>query len=311
MSTDHDWGPRVMLFLPEEAHARLREPLHAALARELPPLFGGYPTAFPRSGADSPLAEHRVELLTLRGYFQAYLGFDIERELEPVDWLTFPEQKLRAITTGAVFHDAIGLQAVRDRFAAYPRDVWLYLLAADWTRVGQEEHLMGRAGLVGDEIGSAILGARLVRDLMRLGFLMERQYAPYPKWFGTAFNHLACAAALSPHLHGALTAATWPDRERYLAAAYERVAARHNALGITDPLPTNAARFHDRPFQVINGGAFASAIRAQITDPFVERLATGRLIGSLDQWCDNTDLLENPGQRETIRALYQTDKAGT
>jgi hypothetical protein len=301
----------VMLLLPEQAHARLREPLRAAMARELPPLFRGYATTFPRSDVEPPLPEHRVELLTLRGYFRAYLGFDIERELEPVDWLTFPEQKLRAITTGAVFHDAIGLQAVRDRFAAYPRDVWLYLLAAGWTRVGQEEHLMGRAGLVGDEIGSAILGARLVRDLMRLGFLMERQYAPYPKWLGTAFNHLACAAALSPHLQVALTASNWPERERHLAAAYERVAALHNALGITDPLPTNAARFHNRPFQVINGGAFAEAIKVQITAAFVQRLATGRLIGSLDQWCDNTDLLENPGQREMIRALYQTAEKGT
>jgi hypothetical protein len=34
-----------------------------------------------------------------------------------------------------------------------------------WNRIGQEEHLMGRADR-GDEIGSAIIAARLVRDLM-------------------------------------------------------------------------------------------------------------------------------------------------
>jgi hypothetical protein len=306
MSTDHDWGPRVMLFLPEEAHARRRETLLAALERELPPLFRGYPTRYSLSRADPPLCEHRVEVLTPRDFFHAYLGFDVEREPEPVDWLTFPEQKLRASTAGAVFHDGIGLQAIRDRFAASPRDVWLYLLAAGWTRVGQEEHLMGRAGLAGDEIGSALLGARLVRDLMRLCFLMEREYAPYPKWLGTAFNRLACGPSLTPLLQSALTAATWPERERHLAAAYEQVAARHNALGITEPLPAKVSRFHGRPFQVINGGAFADAIRARITDPAVRRIAAGRLIGSLDQWSDSTDLLCDPGRRAAVRGLYES-----
>src|ERR687893_36730 len=69
-----------------------------------------------------------------------------------------------------VFHDEAGLGEIRGRFSYYPRDVWLYLLAAGWERVGQEEHLMGRAGIAGDELGSAIIAARLARDLMRLGF---------------------------------------------------------------------------------------------------------------------------------------------
>lgn len=33
---------------------------------------------------------------------------------------------------------------------------------------------------------------------MRLCFLMEKQYAPYPKWFGTAFAQLDCAERLLP-----------------------------------------------------------------------------------------------------------------
>ena len=100
---------------------------------------------------------------------------------------------------------------MRERLAFYPRDVWLYLLAAGWARIGQEEHLMGRAGSVGDEVGAALIAARLVRDVMRLGFLMERQYPPYPKWFGTAFRRLACAERLLPALERTLQATTWQD----------------------------------------------------------------------------------------------------
>ena len=35
-----------------------------------------------------------------------------------------------------------------------------------------------------------LTAALLVRDVMRLAFLIERQYAPYAKWFGTGFARL-------------------------------------------------------------------------------------------------------------------------
>lgn len=307
MSTDHDWGPRVMLFLREE-DACHGPAIRDELARRLPRRFMGYRTDFAAPESEGGPLRHQVETLTVRGYLQSYLGFDPARELEAADWLTFPEQKLRAVTGGAVYHDGVGLEAARERFAYYPRDVWLYLLAAGWTRVGQEEHLMGRAGLVGDELGSAIIGARLVRDLMRLCFLMERQYAPYPKWFGTAFGRLACGPELAPVLRRAQFAATWPERERHLCAAYEAVAAMHNALRLTDPLPAQVGPFFDRPFRVIHlGGGFAEAIRDQIQDLHVRRIADRRLIGGIDQWSDSTDLLEGTGWRPTLRRLYTDD----
>jgi len=203
-----------------------------------------------------------------------------------------------------VFHDDLGLEAVRARFAYYPRDVWLYMLAAGWTRIGQEEHLMGRAGLVGDEIGSALIGARLVRDVMRLCFLMERQYAPYPKWFGTAFQRLACAPELTYDLRRAQQAGMWQARESHLCAAYEVVAAMHNRLAITEPLPAQVRPFWGRPFRVIGGERFAAALRAQITDLAVVRIAERGLIGGSDQFSDSTDLLSDPSWRVALRGLY-------
>jgi hypothetical protein len=49
-----------------------------------------------------------------------------------------------------------------------------------------------------------VLVARLVHDLMRLCFLLERRYAPYPKWLGTAFARLEVAATIGPLLAAAL-----------------------------------------------------------------------------------------------------------
>ena len=102
---------------------------------------------------------------------------------------------------------------------------------------------------------------------MRLCFLMERQYAPYPKWFGTAFQQLNSAATLTPILRQALSADNWQERQEYLGAAFEVIATRHNQLGLTEPLPEKTTSFFGRPFRVIGGEKFSRAISARITDP--------------------------------------------
>jgi Domain of unknown function (DUF4037) len=320
MSRDHGWGPRVMLFLDEDDHAHQAAAIHELLRNELPHTFRGYPTSFTppdpadhgtqllQAASEGPV-NHRVDLLTIRGFLLDYLNFDLERALEPADWLTFPEQKLRTLSMGPLFQDEIGLEPARARFAYYPHDVWLYLLACGWERIGQEEHLMGRAGLVGDEIGSALIGARLVRDLMRLCFLMERQYAPYSKWFGGAFSRLECASDLAPALRAVQLAPTWQERERHLVEAYEYVAGMHNRLGVTAPIPAQVETFFGRPFRVIWGGRRADALRASISDPALLRLARRRPIGGIDQFSDSTDLLEDTGRRPALRLLYEEDSA--
>jgi len=317
MSTDHHWGPRVMLFLKETDYEHNRQRIHETLSNELPKRFHGYSTNFtPPNPADNDVQllqevedgpiNHRVEILTIQGFFRSELNFDIVDSIEPADWLTFPSQKLRSITSGAVYHDGIGLQATRDRFSYYPHNVWLYLLASGWNRIGQEEHLMGRAGMVDDEIGSAIIGSRLVRDIMCLCFLMEKQYAPYAKWFGTAFKELKCSTDLLPTLKGVLLAERWQEREQHLASAYEYVAEMHNWLGLTEARPARVSSFFGRPFLVVHlAGNFAGAIRTQITDPVVRRIADRKLTGSIDQISDNTDILSDPKCRMTLRRLYE------
>jgi hypothetical protein len=80
------------------------------------------------------------------------------------------------------------------------------------------------------------------------------------------------------------------------------LAARHNALGLTDPLPEQVSPFWGRPFQVIHAERFAEALRAKIQDAAVRQLTAA--IGSIDQFSDSTDLRENAGLRARIRALY-------
>lgn len=317
-STDHHWGPRVQLFVRPEEYDSVAAPLHALLAERLPRRFGGYSTNFSNPDPldhgvqhleeveDGPV-NHRVDVLTAAGFVLQQLNFDPVQPLQPLDWLTFPEQKLLTITAGAVFYDVVGLIDMRRRFAYYPDDVWLYLLAAGWARVGQEEHLMGRAGQVGDELGSALIGSRLVRDIMRLCFMMERTYAPYPKWFGTAFRRLRSGRELYPVLQQALAAASWQDREAQLCVAYEYAARMHNALQVTPLLPEQTRDFFGRPFQVVALHGFAEALCERIQDPEVKALAGETLIGSLDLISDNVDLVANGRFRFALRKLYEIE----
>ena len=290
-SMDHDWGPRLHLFLSEADHPAHNAQIHQALAEELPHTIHGFPIEMAARLNQPPTGDpvsHQVKVLTVRPFIRELTNIDVGEEITPIDWVLAPQQQLRSATAGRVFFDGLGeLQSARAKLACYPHDVWLYLLAAQWMRISQEEHFMGRTAQAGDETGSRIVAARLIKDLMNLGFLMERRYAPYIKWFGSAFARLDCASELNPLFEQVFAAPAWQERQTPLAAAYEVMARRHNALGITPPLSTEATLFWDRPFLVIWGGRFAEALRAEIHDPRV--LALPVSLGGVDQVIDSTD----------------------
>jgi hypothetical protein len=270
----------------------------------------GYPTGFDRHGDDTMFMKatagpvrHQVYIRTVRGFFEHYLNYEPAREPTVVEWLTFPQQRLRTIAAGRVFHDGLDrLEPIRERLRWYPHDLWLHLMAAQWVRIGQEGPFMGRTGDVGDEAGSRLIAARLVGDVMRLCFLMERQYAPYSKWFGTAFARLDCAGRLLPEIEAVLRAEGWRERERHLSALYEALGELHNGLRVTEPLPTAVAQFHSRPYMVAQADLYADALRAAITDERVRALPAP--IGGVDQYIDATDVLDDLDRLDRLKALY-------
>jgi hypothetical protein len=283
-STDHDWGPRLQVLLADR-DAGSSAAITAMLASRLPQTFRGYPVAFPLTS--DATSRHRVDVAGLGGWLVRRLGFDPRPGVTVADWLATPAQRLAEFAGGAVFHDGPGeLTGDRARLAWYPRDVWLYVLACQWQRIGQEEAFPGRCAEAGDELGSAVVTARLARDLMRLCLLMHRRYPPYGKWLGSAFSQLPGAGELTASLAGAVTAAGWAVREQHLCAAYEAAATLHNQLGFTSPLETGVRRFYDRPYLVIDAARFAAALRAAVTDPRLRQLP---LTGTVDQFTDSTD----------------------
>jgi hypothetical protein len=300
-STDHDWGPRLQVFVPDAGSRSLCAEIDAVLSGRLPAAFRGYPTAFAVTREPGGPPRHRVEVTGLGSWLERQLGFDPRLGVTLADWLATPAQRLAEFTAGPVFHDVPGeLGRARADLAWYPRDVWLYVLACQWQRIAQEEAFPGRCAEVGDELGSAVVTARLARDLMRLCLLMRRRYPPYSKWLGTAFARLPEAPAIAPSLTAAVATAGWPSREQHLCRACTAAAAMHNELGVTEPLDPSTRRFFDRPYLVLGADRFREALLAAITDPAIRELPA---IGAVDEFVDSTDALAMTGfLRTTIAA---------
>jgi hypothetical protein len=302
--------------LAEADLAELAPAIDQLLREKLPTTFHGYPTHYGRhpDGSlnlkfiDVGPVNHMIKITTAARFAKAYLALDISRPLWPVNWLCLPSQHLATVRYGRLFHDSHGeMTRLRQTLHFYPHDVWLYLLAGQWTRIAQEDVFVSRTGDVGDDLGSRIIAARQVQNIMRLAFLLEKQYAPYIKWLGTAFAQLDCAAALTPIFNRAWQAESWQPREAALNEAYLYLARWHNKLQLTDPLPAEIGFFHERPYRVIHTEQYTDALYNQIQDPQVRALPRG--LGNLDQLSDSTDILSSPRRFSQFTALFNSDTA--
>lgn len=309
VSADHDFGPRVQLVVPATVEP---QPLLDALAR-LPSSYAGYPVLYGSTSASNGWSLGPPEVCTPAELFGSRLGFDPGLDIRLADWLTAPTQILATLTAGPVFYDPAGL--LTERRAAlrwYPEDVWRYVLAAGWLRIDQEEPFVGRTGGSGDDLGSQVIAARIVRDQIKLAFLLERRWAPYSKWLGRAFTELTVAPRLTPLLRAALAADGWRNREKSLLTASSVLAETTNQLGLAEPVDVSAHQFFDRDILVSSAEHLVRALVGSVTNPQVRHMIDGlggridgmpALPGSLDQAVDSVDVLTSLRRRRGAAAV--------
>ena len=100
-STDHGWGPHLVIFAAEDNLAVAR----AAVDAGLPAEFRGWPVFY---GWDDTPVRHHVTLTTFNTWMADQLGTDPTHDLTTTDWLLMPQQKLAEVTAGAVYLDDTG-----------------------------------------------------------------------------------------------------------------------------------------------------------------------------------------------------------
>lgn len=305
------WRPHINLCLNEEdipiwgeIWSTLSDELPvavASLAESLKPMTEAGLNLL-RAHSFAP-ASHNIDIGTVPDLVKERIGSTSWPELGVADWLLASDERLLELTAGAVFHDGLDeLLPMREKLSYYPDQIWRYMLASQWNRIANIEMVVGLTGDAGDELGSAMVTGTLVRDLMRLAFLVERTYAPYEMWIGSAFAKLKTAAHLAPILSGALAAQSSLERSSYLCNAYDHLANAHNTLSITDFVSPETQSYEHRNYQVLHAERFAEAIQATITDPAV--LALPPYIGSIDQFSDSTTLLTHRERRNRLAGVY-------
>ncbi|ELC5005094.1 DUF4037 domain-containing protein [Salmonella enterica] len=316
ISTDHDFGPTVQIFLSDSLFPVCAGQIMQKFDTVLPAQFEGFNVCY-SSVSRPPGAEykqpgmlgsfHGVEFYTVTAWFERFFRESYKTEYSIQSWLGYSEQLLLTVTAGAVFRDDTGeLTALRKRLSYFPRDVWLYKLSVQWGLIAEESEYVGRAGEVGDELGSRVIAARMVEKIMRLAFLIEQRYAPYPKWFGSAFSALDCADDLCLLLEKVLLSKIWQQREDLLRQACQYMAElqlKKQIPGATKPSVTSR---YSRPFKYIDSLQISNSLKSAIIDKDLREMSE---FGGAEQIISSNFIRSSPVySRVVVSVLQSIDK---
>lgn len=224
--------------------------------------------------------------------------------IKPIDWLAFSEHRLLSLVSGKLFVDKLNIREQTDKIKFYPDDVKLYLIASQWAIISSEQAFVKRCGTAGDEAGSQMICARIAERLMRLCFLYKDTYAPYSKWFGTAFTKLDIDEniKIKTKINTALNANDLIERENNLVEAQARVADLHNASGLTDRVDYSVEFYFGRDIKVIFADKFVNATVEKLKGTAFENIP---LIGTMSQFGGLSDFADEKAYYEQIKKIYR------
>ena len=313
VSTDHMWGPRFYLFLRQEDMYQ-KEEILSVLSRCLPETYRGYSTSFTlpdandhgvrrptttKDGVVMPL----IWVQTWQSFLKEQIGTEDPAGMDEADWLAVSEHRLLSLTAGKLFCDGLGVERDIRALSQYPFAVRCYLIASSWDMIASEQAFTKRCGDCGDELGARMIAARTVERLMRLCFLYANTYAPYPKWFGTAFSRLAVGEQIKQTLTDVLRAHDAHDREEQMIRAQLLLCELHNESGIGTPVCVRASTYYGRDIRVIHAERLARAALDAIDGHPLSRLP---LIGSLSQIGGLSAVSDEPALYARIAQLYRS-----
>jgi len=195
-STDHHFGLRVNILLPEALKASKGQAIEDGLAAHLPQTWRG------RELREGYTRTKGVELASLEHHLRSTIGLDHPPQTL-TEWLKIPEEDITHIVAGEVWHDPSGgFTAIRDTLAAYyPEPVRLRRLA-HWCRYfsGMGVYALKRALLRDNQLYASTTFARSLRWGVQIAFLLDRRYYPYDKWMTEMFHRLPRMGARLAHI---------------------------------------------------------------------------------------------------------------
>lgn len=311
VSTDHMWGPRFYLFLSKDNISQ-KSSLFQVLCEHLPYTYEGYSVNFTKPDPDDCGVQHPelihkgnvnplIFIQTFDDFLVEQLGTSDLDNITLFEWLSLSEHRLLSLVSGHFFVDSLNCTEKLSKINYYPREVKLYMIASNWDIIASEQAFIKRCSECGDEIGSRIICARIAERLMRLCFLYKNTYAPYSKWFGTAFHQLDVSDTLKNTVYRALSANSPEEQEDMIVNAQAMVADLHNISNLTDFVDYKIENYFGRNIKVIFADKFAEATVKELKNTAFENAP---LIGTLSQIGGLSSFADDKACYAQIARLY-------
>ena len=173
ISRDHDFAPRLCLWIPaedaEEYGARLQK-RYEELTAHLPGV--------------SAQARDRSGVIPIPEFYRRFTGCPGAPE-GSLYWLRVSDHHLAAATNGEVFRDDLGAFTAirRTLLRGYPIDVMRKKLAARLFAMGQAgQYNYPRCARRGDTVAMTLALDEFLRAALQTIYLLNGRYAPFYKW---------------------------------------------------------------------------------------------------------------------------------
>ena len=187
VSTDHDYEPGFIIFLPGEnvVDRQTAFKLERAYAK-LPKEFMGL-----KKSLMQPVGGARRGFIRTEEFFSENCGRG-DGNLSYDEWVKTPEYALLEAVNGEIFFDNYGeVTAIREKLSYLPEDVRKKKLAGNlllMTQSGQYNYM--RCISHGEEGAAQLAVAEYVKAAMSVAFLLNKRYQPYYKWSFRAMREL-------------------------------------------------------------------------------------------------------------------------
>jgi len=185
-STDHHFGLRVNILLPQPVLDASGATIEDMLAKLLPQEWNG------RELREGYTRTSGVALASLEHHLLSTIGLDHPPRTY-AEWMAIPEEDITHVTAGEVWSDPSGRfsDVRRALLAYYPEPVRIRRLA-HWCRYfsGVGVYALKRALLRDNELYASTTFARSLRWGVQMAFMLDRTYYPYDKWLTVMFHRL-------------------------------------------------------------------------------------------------------------------------
>ena len=263
LSTDHDWGARICLWLSEGDCREIGEELQQSL-KSVASTYMGYSILW---------IPGRCGVLQTGTFYRKYLTLD--RPPQTVgEWLQIPEQNLAAACNGEVFEDPLGeFTAVREELLlGYPEDIRLKKLAARCMVIAQAgQYNYPRMMKRNDPVGAMLAKNEFVRAVISAVYLLNNRYTPFYKWMYHGMCQLKVCGEQVGKLLAELTDGS--NTESIIEDICRQLIREFQRQGITGISETDTYMVHHG--ESIHDHIYLAALRD--TDPWMDRFFTGEM----------------------------------